>query len=116
MRRKNVDKNGFQLMSLTLLSELLRINFGENLPILRNTQTCLQDIRRENLVSVKCTEEQQLVTNEESTIVSTLNLRFVGKAPATNPGPAGHIPQNVKSLLMNRLVIYCLSTIFYSLS
>ena len=96
LRRKNIA--GFQSKSLTLLTEFLR----ENLPILRSTQRCLQEIKSGHLFTVKCVEEQKVLMNDEGVIVSTLNLRFAGKAPATSGGPPGSIPQNAETLLMNR--------------
>jgi len=97
LRRKNIS--GFNSKSLTLLTEFLR----ENLPILKSSQRCTQEIKAGHLFSVSCIEEQRLSFQDDSLVRSTLNLKFVGKAPAkaavTLPAT---VPLVAQSLLISR--------------
>lgn len=98
LRRKNIA--GFNSKSLGLLTEFLR----ENLPIVKSSQRCLQEIKSGHLFSVSCTEEQKVGLRDESIIVSTLNLRFGGKV-AKEIGTPGPVPQSAQTLLMTRFVL-----------
>ncbi|CAG2104315.1 unnamed protein product [Medioppia subpectinata] len=96
LRRKNLS--GFHSKSLALLTEFLR----ENLPILKSTQKCTQEIKSGHLFSVSCVEEQRLSFQDEGIIKSSLKLRSVGKAAAKAAVTLPAIGTNAQSLLITR--------------
>ena len=99
LRRKNIA--GFTSKSLGLLTEFLR----ENMPILKSTQRCVQEIKSGHLYSVSCTEEERMALEDDSVIVSTLKLTFGGKA-AKDVGTPGVLPQTQQTLLMTRFDLF----------